>query len=153
MRHILPLLLILSSCTTVKTTQEVPASSPSATPSPSPQGSGAALDLLVTYDPASGIEKSFAQPGIDLLNEVYSSGCLKEKFLSHSFASLKNIEGAQVKTRAEAYERFIAGRPYALNLRWYSVRGSVIGYTYNWRDGYEVINGKDCYAKAGNCPS
>lgn len=120
----------------------------SVTPSPSPIAD--AGDLLVTYDPASGIEKSFAQPALDLMNQVYKSGCLKSKFLEWKFKSLKNVEPPQVANASEVYDRFIAGRPYALNLRWYKTYGSTVGYTYNWKDG---LDAQRCYDKAGACPT
>lgn len=121
----------------------------SPTPSPSPSATPTGEDL-VSYDPASGIEKSFAMAGIDLLNQAFKSGCIKKKFETWNFKSVKNIEMPLVQNKAEAYERFIAGRPYALNLRWYSTLKGVVGYTFNWLDG---IDYQKCYNAAGGCKS
>lgn len=93
----------------------------------------------------SNVDKIKAQRAIDIMNKFVNNGCLLEKFLARSVTSLKNVEGPQVKNKREAYNRFIAGAPYDLDLRWYSKWGSnVIGYTYNWIDGYDADK---CYNK------
>lgn len=93
--------------------------------------------VVMGLDIGPSVDKEFAQKALDLLNLAYTSGCLRESFLSHSFKSLKNIDGEQVKTPEEAYKRLIAGAPYALDLKWYYKRFSkTVGYTYNY-DGKE----------------
>lgn len=102
------------------------------TPSPDSSGSFATLGTNI----GSSVDKAFAQKAIGYLNKAISSGCVKEKIIPHAFLSLKNIDGLQVKNNLEAYDRYVKGAPYALDVRWYYKRlSSTIGYTYNYLDG------------------
>lgn len=115
----------------------LPSPTPVATVSPTPSPSASPAPVsgdLVSYDPASGIEKSFAQPGIDLMNQCYRSGKLKELWMKHKFVSFNSVFEKSPKTNAEAWEEFTRGAPFALNLRWYFTRPKIVGYTYNFYD-------------------
>lgn len=93
----------------------------------------------------SNVDKIKAQRAIDIMNKFVNNGCLLEKFMARSVTSLKNVEGHQVKNKTEAYNRFLAGAPYDLDIRFYTKKFSkVIGYTYNWLDGYDADK---CYNK------
>lgn len=79
------------------------------------------------------VDEAFAQKAINEMNRVYANGCMEKEFLNHEFKSLKNIDGAQVKTKAEAWARYRGGAPYKLDLHWYKKAFSnVVGYTYNY---------------------
>ena len=82
------------------------------------------------------VKKAYAQTAIDKLNKVVANGCFREQFLKHTFKSLKNIDGPQVKTRLEAYDRLIKGAPYALDLRWFykGWPSNGVGYTYVYKN-------------------
>lgn len=91
--------------------------------------------MFVSYDPASTIEKSFAEPAITLMNQCYQSGKLKELWLSHKFVSFNTVFDVSPHTNLDAWNAYIAGAPYALNLNWYrtgSPFSNVLGYTYNF---------------------
>jgi hypothetical protein len=98
------------------------------------------------------VDRVFAQKAVDIMNRHVASGCLKEKFQKRSVTSLHNVEGVQVKTKEEAYNKFLANAPYKLDLRWYKKSFSnVIGYTYNWLDGMDADR---CYNKSSpQCPT
>lgn len=94
-------------------------------------GSGAA-DI---FKPG-GEDHQYAWEAMCWLNRAYATGCLEKKVLAHDFKSLHGVVAPALKKtqKAEAYQRFVAGAPYALDIRWYSKRfTSTIGYTYNWK--------------------
>jgi len=109
--------------------------SPSASPAqgPIPQG----VLATIGKDTGSNVDRNFAQGALDELNRVVASGCVRTEFTKGSVTSLHNIDGKQVQTKIEAYERFVAGAPYALDLRWYSKFGKTVGYTYTYKDAAE----------------
>ena len=77
------------------------------------------------------------------MNKLVASGCLKQKFMARNLTSLKNVEGPLIKQKEQAIDAFIAGAPYAIDVRWYKKSFSnVIGYTYNWYDG---MDDESCY--------
>ncbi len=90
----------------------------------------------MTYDPSSTIEKSFAELPLALMNKCYQTGKLKELWLKHKFVSFNCVFDKCPKTNLDAYNEYVKGAPYALNLRWYTSRpfSSVVGYTYNYYD-------------------
>jgi hypothetical protein len=119
-------LIALSACSTVRVPDVIYEST-----APSPVES----KLFVTYDPASTIEKSFAQPALDLMNKCYSSGKLKELWLKHKFKSFNTVFDISPKNNLDAYNEYVKGAPYALTLLWYRTKNpysSVVGYTYNF---------------------
>lgn len=127
-------LLVLSAC---KTSTVIPATpTPTVVPEPTATVAPSATptDTFVSYDPASGIDKAFAQPAIDLMNKCYQSGKLRTLWLTHKFVSFNSVFEKSPHTNEEAYNAYVAGKPYALNLRWYYTRSSIIGYTYNFYD-------------------
>ncbi len=134
----LVLLLALYGCTKqplpqpeAPSTQATPVATATSTPVPS---SSHLVEL--GSDLGSDVSKIFAQKALDFINRAYASGCLKKEFLSHSFISLNNVAGKRVETREEAYNRYVAGAPYRLDLRWYTKRSSkTVGYTYVYKDG------------------
>lgn len=135
MKYIFLALLFLNACKNSTLENKVPSAvDPIATASPTitPNGGAVTTGLLVTYDPASSIEKSFAQPALDLMNKAYQSGCLKSKWLAHKITSFNCVFDKCPKSNLEAYETYVKGAPYALNLRWYSTFKGVVGYTYNF---------------------
>lgn len=130
--QLLLLLLLLNAC---KTTSVIVAPTPTISPEPSvtaTPSASPAQDLFVTYDPKSGIEQSFAQPAIDLMNKCYQSGKLKQLWLTHKFVSFNTVFDESPKTNEEAYAEYVKNKPYALNVNWYYTRSSIVGYTYNY---------------------
>jgi len=109
---------------------------PSSTPSPLPISEPKTF-VTLGKELGPSVNKSFALESLSHMNRVIANGCVKMEWLKHSFKSLKNIDGVQVKDRAEAYKRYVAGAPYALDLRWYykGWPSKVVGYTYNYRAG------------------
>jgi len=108
--------------------QPTPVATATATPS------GKVLAELGDLGP--NVDRVFAQKALDYLNRAYASGCLQREFLKYRFVSLNNIDGKRVESRQEAYNRYVAGAPYRLDLRWYKQSLSkTIGYTYVYKDG------------------
>lgn len=139
MRRLFLILLVLSSCKTSQVQPSDVVPTPTVEPVVTSSISPPAIDevnteSLVTYNPSSSIEKSFAQPAIDLMNKAFKSGCLKKKWLDHKFTSFNCVFDKCPKTNIEAYNAYVKGAPYALNLRWYSSLKGVVGYTYNFSD-------------------
>jgi len=133
-------LLLLSAC--IKTAQTPTPSSPTPVPtvaqsSPTPP----AQTPLVTIGAnlGSSVDLPLVKAGIAEINRIFLNGCLERKFVARKFVSLHNIDGKQVQTNKEAFDRYIAGRPYALDVRWYVGNrfSNVVGYTYNYKDGYD----------------
>lgn len=135
--------MVLAGCrgsTEIPAPVEIPA--PSVTPNPSPRP-GNIFVILGEIGP--NVNQAKAEAAIAIMNKYAANGCLHEKFLKRNITSLHNVEGPQVKTKEEAYQRYMAGAPYKLDLRWYSKRFSkTIGYTYNWLDGMDL---EKCYNK------
>src|SRR5690606_30692852 len=81
----------------------------------------------------TSVDPALVREAIRLMNQAEASGCLREGVLAYAFKSLHNIDGAQVKNALEAYNRYVAGKPYRLDVFWYLKRLSgTIGYTYNY---------------------
>lgn len=109
---------------------------PSSTPSPLPISEPKTF-VTLGKELGPSVKKPFALEALAHMNRVIANGCVKTEWLKHSFKSLKNIDGVQVKDHAEAYKRYVAGAPYALDLRWYykGWPSKVVGYTYNYKSG------------------
>lgn len=138
MKNLLVALLIcFSACksSNVEPTVE-PTVTPIASVTPSPTVPPV-TGFLVTYDERSGIEKDFALPALALMNKCYQSGKLRTLWLTHKFVSFNCVFDKCPKTNEEAYNEYVKNAPYALNLRWYYTRYSIIGYTYNFYDDSE----------------
>jgi hypothetical protein len=125
-----------------------PEPTPEVTVSPEPKPSALPQpgEALAYFGPGAhsslkqgGIDYAYGQRTLAHLNGAYNSGCLLEKALAWDFLSLHGVVNPALKKyqKLEAYQRFTAGAPYALDARWYSTWGSVVGYTYNFKDGYE----------------
>lgn len=83
-----------------------------------------------------GVDQAYAEKAQCYLNQAFASGCLEKKFLAKKFSTLERDElPALARNEAQkAWHIYAKGAPYALDLRWYSSRKSVIGYTYFDRD-------------------
>ncbi len=115
----------------------VPEPAPVVIPTPlaSPSPTVGEMVPLVTIgrDTGSNVNRAFAQKALDKLNAVYWNGCLFEGITKHRFQSLHTAMATDPRNSADAYAIFVAGAPYALDLRWYQASASrVIGYTYNF---------------------
>jgi hypothetical protein len=115
----------------VASTQPSPVPSPISSNSPVPAPSGAAF---VSLAPGSSQEPKLAQGAIALMNDAVASGCLRSKTLAHKgFKSFNSVFEDSPKTALEAYNKYVAGAPYALDLRKYYTWRKVYGYTYNFK--------------------
>lgn len=122
MRYLI--LLLLASCATAP----LPTTKPVVLP---PEQA-----LVYISSLGSNVEDAYVQKAVAYINKAYSDGCIEKGFASYKFKSLHNIDGKQVKTAKEAYDRYVANAPYGLDVRWYSKRlTSTVGYTYNYYDG------------------
>ncbi len=111
-----------------------PTPSPVFTPVPFPP-----VFVTMGKDIGPSVDLKFAQEALDHLNRVVVSDCFKNDTLSE-FKSTNNVLGIVYKTPRDAVNAYLAGAPYALDLRWYYKRfGSVVGYTYNWKDSIESL--------------
>lgn len=90
-------------------------------------GTGSAESVL-----PGGNDHAYAEEAQCYLNQAYASGCLERKLLAAKFSTLERDEPTQLARNeaAKAWQIFTKNAPYALDLRWYSSRKSVVGYTY-----------------------
>lgn len=124
MKYLLIFLIFMSSCKVVEPNEQPVAVTV-------PQGDKILVTLGKDIGPSVNVE--FAKKALNVLNAIYSNGCLEREFMSFKFKSLKNVDGAPVKSNAEAFGRLVQNAPYALDVRWYLKRLSkTIGYTYNY---------------------
>jgi hypothetical protein len=77
---------------------------------------------------------SIGHRAVEIINEHYSSGCLKEKFLSLNHISFENEVGLPVYNAEGAWDRLTREAPFSVDLL---VGGGVLmyGYTYTYFDG------------------
>lgn len=109
-------------------------SSPIASPEPSPAPSPSKLFVKLGSDLGTSVDVGFAQKTLTLMNTAYQNGCLRTRIEAHRFVSLNTVFDVSPKTQKAAADEYLAGAPYALDLRWYYKSSKVVGYTYNFRD-------------------
>ena len=146
--------LTFSACghVAVKPSLPEPIPTPTATatpvpvPTPTPSPSAKPLALIVWGANAApslkvgGSDYEYGQKTLKAVNDAFASGCIHERLLTwDDLISLNGVVLPKLnpKQREEAYQRYVAGAPYALDARWYYTLSRVIGYTYNYKDGYE----------------
>lgn len=115
----------------------------SVSPSPSPVATGKSVPFVkLGSDIGPSVNVAFANRALDLMNQAIESGCVKRKSWGHPFESFNSVFTPGVTSTSEAYRTYLAGAPYALDLRWYykGWPSKVVGYTYNFRD--DDWNGK-----------
>ena len=80
------------------------------------------------------VNHSFTDQAVGYLNAIYANGCIHRSVLGHVFKSLNSIIRPIAQGSRQAYERYTAGLPHKIDIRWYTMAESnTLGYTYNFR--------------------
>lgn len=112
-----------------------PVPSPKPLPSSSPMPSGGYPFVILGSDTGASVDRAFAQRALGYMNRAFVNGCLRASIEAHGFKSLNTVFDVSPSGSKMAAQEYLAGAPYALDLRWYKKLATrAIGYTYNFRD-------------------